>query len=126
MTRDQGPEKRRFHRVSFEGAAFLSCDGTAEVRVDLVDLSLHGALIRSNREGWRPLEGQPCLLRVPLAPDLDISMETRVARVEGEETGLVVERLDLGSARHLKRLVELNLGDDTLLNRDLAALFKRE
>ena len=126
MTRTQGPEKRRFHRISFEGSAYVSCDGGAETRVDLLDLSLRGALVRTAAMETQPAPQQRCTLRVPLTPDLAIAMETRVARVEGGETGLVVERLDLDSAQHLKRLVELNLGDDSLLNRDLAALFRRE
>ncbi|OOG23841.1 PilZ domain-containing protein [Thioalkalivibrio denitrificans] len=126
MTRIQDPEKRRFHRISFEGSAYVSFDGGAETQVDLLDLSLHGALIRTTGMEAQPAPQQRCTLRVPLTQDLAISMETRVARVEGEETGLVVDRLDLDSAQHLKRLVELNLGDETLLNRDLAALFRRE
>jgi hypothetical protein len=120
----QDAEKRRFHRITFQGTAFLSCAGDAW-RVDVEDLSLHGALVRVDEPGNAPALEQACLLRVLLTADLDIFMESRVARVEGESVGLVVERLDIDSAAHLRRLVELNLGDDTLLNRDLDALFRK-
>ncbi|ACL73213.1 conserved hypothetical protein [Thioalkalivibrio sulfidiphilus HL-EbGr7] len=125
MTQSGSSERRHFHRISFEGVAYFECDGS-EHRVRLLDLSLHGALVNleSEEQGDTALEGSHCRLRVPLSPDLDIHLDTRIARVTGSELGLAVERLDLDSAQHLKRLVELNLGDDELLHRDLAALFE--
>jgi hypothetical protein len=125
VTQSGSSERRQFHRISFEGVAYLECKGS-ERRVRLLDLSLHGALVNLDGEaqGTPAGDGTPCRLRVPLAPDLDILLDTRIARVTGSELGLAVERLDLDSAQHLKRLVELNLGDDELLHRDLAALFE--
>ena len=116
-------ERRHFHRINFQGVAFFDCD-SHETPVTLLDLSLHGALVTLDGDVGGPMLDHHCVLRVPLAPELDIRMETRVVRVQGRELGLAVQRLDLESAQHLKRLVELNLGDDTLLNRDLAAFFE--
>lgn len=116
-------ERRRFHRVEFAGHAFLDFEGR-EHAVNLLDLSLHGARVTLAEGGVAPARDCPCTLRVPLAEDLEIRMQTRVVRVDGVELGLMVDRLDLDDARHLRRLVELNLGDSALLHRDLAALFR--
>lgn len=124
VSQTSGPHNRRFHRIHFEGNAALSCDGV-EHSVALVDLSLHGALVRVADPESRFAPGDRGVLCVPLAAELEIRMEVRVMRAEAGELGLVVELIDLESAQHLRRLVELNLGDDALLNRDLAALFEQ-
>jgi hypothetical protein len=43
-------------------------------------------------------------------------------RDEQELLGFVCQYIDLDSISHLRRLVELNLGDGSLLERELAAL----
>lgn len=113
-------EKRHFHRVGFDGAAWLSC-GIKEQACTIVDLSLHGALVTTGS----PLDpGCECTLRIPLAEDAEIAMRIRVVRTSGVEHRMALECLtiDIDSIQHLRRLVELNLGDETLLQRDLAAL----
>jgi hypothetical protein len=49
-------------------------------------------------------------------------MEVVLTRTQGELLGFVCRHIDLDSISHLRRLVELNLGDETLLERELAAL----
>ena len=49
-------------------------------------------------------------------------MEARVVHVEGRYAGLRCLAIDLDSVTHLRRLVELNLGDPALLERELSAL----
>ena len=66
--------------------------------------------------------GDACLLRLELASDAAITMETTVAHVEGRHVGLHCERLDLDSMTHLRQLVEHNADDPALLERDLATL----
>jgi len=45
-----------------------------------------------------------------------------VAHSEAGHIGLTCQHIDLDSAAHLRRLVELNLGDETQLRRKLQAL----
>jgi hypothetical protein len=51
-----------------------------------------------------------------------ITMETRVVHREGDDAGLRCLSIDLDSVTHLRRLVELNLGDPALLDRELSEL----
>ena len=49
-------------------------------------------------------------------------MDARVAHVGCGLLGVVCQLIDIDSATHLRRLVELNLGDPALLERELSAL----
>ena len=51
-----------------------------------------------------------------------ISMETRVAHEQGRYIGLLCLAIDLDSITHLRRLVELNLCDPNLLEREVSVL----
>ena len=49
-------------------------------------------------------------------------MEVVLTRTLQDHLGFVCRHIDLDSISHLRRLVELNLGDESLLERELAAL----
>ena len=114
-------ERRHYARIAFHSPAQLvSAAGTLDVVV--LDLSLKGALIRLPT-GAALQTGAICQLHVRLDQMNDqISMETRVTHVEGDHAGLLCRVIDLDSVTHLRRLVELNLGDPLLLERELSAL----
>ena len=64
-----------------------------------------------------------CQLTIPLAETGNhIAMSTEVAHTEGLHTGLLCRGIDLDSVTHLRRLIELQLGDPALLERDLGEL----
>ena len=44
--------------------------------------------------------------------------------VEGHHVGLRCESIDLDSITHLRRLVEMNSGDSTILDREFASLVR--
>ena len=114
--------RRHFSRILFEAPAYLIHGGQRDA-VKLLDNSLKGALVqlRSGTEG--PSPGAACRLEVPLTPgETEVTMEVQVAHRQEESLGLRCLRLDLDSASHLRRLVELNLGDEGMLQRELAAL----
>ena len=46
--------------------------------------------------------------------------------VDGANVGLRCDNIDLDSITHLRRLVELNVGDHNILERDLASLINDE
>jgi len=49
-------------------------------------------------------------------------MTASVAHIDPTRIGFICEHIDLDSITHLKRLVELNLGDEELLHRELSSL----
>ena len=113
-------ERRHFVRVQFDTPAQLtSAHGMQDVQV--LDLSLKGALLLATEPAHAP-PGMPCQLTVPLADRNHIVMSAEVVHSEGLHLGLRCRNIDLDSVTHLRRLIELQLGDPALLERDLAEL----
>ncbi|MDP3228757.1 MAG: PilZ domain-containing protein [Acidovorax sp.] len=114
-------ERRHFVRVSFDAPALLTT-ATDAFSVHVVDLSLKGALITAPAQAVLQA-GMLCQITIPLAETGNhIAMSTEVAHVEGLHTGLLCRSIDLDSVTHLRRLIELQLGDPALLERDLGEL----
>ena len=114
-------ERRHFVRVGFDAPALLTT-ATDAYSVHVQDLSLKGALLmvpaQANLEA-----GVLCQLTIPLADTGNhIAMSAEVAHMEGLHTGLLCRGIDLDSVTHLRRLIELQLGDPALLARDLGEL----
>ena len=114
-------ERRHFVRVGFDASALLTT-ATAAFSVHVLDLSLKGALIMVPAQAALG-QGTLCQLTIPLADTGNhIAMSTEVAHVQGLHTGLLCKGIDLDSVTHLRRLIELQLGDPALLERDLGEL----
>ncbi len=85
----------------------------------VIDLSLKGALIRLPA-GTTATVGAICKLHIPLnETHHKISMDAHVAHVEGRYVGILCDSIDIYSITHLRRLIELNLGDPALLEQEL-------
>jgi hypothetical protein len=114
-------QRRRFTRVPFHAAVALELVPAPQT-CDLVDISLKGALVE-NDEPWKASPGQACTLVVELGPEDEvIRMVGEVAHVEGLRLGLRCTDIDLDSVTCLRRLVEMNLGSDEAMSRELAAM----
>lgn len=114
-------ERRHFARVGFDAPAQLA---TAHERyeVKIIDLSFKGALVQVPARAVFA-NGTLCGLNVALAEaGASITMSTEVAHVEPGRLGLLCRGIDIDSMTHLRRLIELQLGDPTLLDRELKAL----
>ena len=122
MTGNEPNEQRRFSRIPFQARVRLS-GARGDAETDLLDLSLKGALVR-RPEGWIPAIGEHFRLQLQLDADQEamIGMDVEVAHEEDDQIGFRCHHIDLDSITHLRRLIELNLGDPELLNRELAAL----
>ena len=114
-------DRRRFSRTLFDGSASLqTAEQTVVTRV--IDISLKGALVEYGSD-WQLQKGDEALLRISLAGgDTEIRMKTQVAHIENGQLGLYCREIDMDSIAHLRRLMELNLGDEALLERELGAL----
>lgn len=112
--------RRAFTRIFFD-AETVVMQGDHIWPVQLVDISLRGILI-----GILPDQqidhSAPVDVSVHLGGGVEIRMEARVANQRGDRLGLTCEHIDVDSMTHLRRLVELNMGDTSLLERELHAL----
>jgi hypothetical protein len=119
-------ERRRYSRIAFHAPATLTFHDKTFAAV-VLDLSLKGALVRLPAGAAE--DRTFCKLRVQIklngTPD-EIVMEARVVHVAGPLAGLLCVSIDLDSITHLRRLVELNLGDPDLLDRELSALIAED
>lgn len=114
-------DQRRFTRIPFDSAVHVvSADGAWNS--ELVDISLNGILIEEP-SNWNANVGEHFLVELDLNDsDIEIRMEVEVAHMENGHIGFHCKHIDLDSITHLRRLVELNVGDTDILNRELSAL----
>jgi PilZ domain-containing protein len=115
-------ERRRFSRVAFHRPVELELQA-GPASGELVDISLKGALVEI------PVEldlrsGDRCIVSIRLDPagEAIIRMEGEITHRERGCVGVRCDEIDLESIAHLRRLVELNVGDEDVLHRELAAL----
>ena len=118
---DSSNNKRRFSRVDFNTATQISNDNH-HWQSELVDISLKGALV-GRPDGWSGKIGDEYKVAVILKEDeVAINMSTTVAHTQDNHIGFRCEHIDFSSITHLRRLMELNLGDAELVNRELSML----
>lgn len=111
---------RRFRRIPFDGEVRVYSE-KAMWNTRLVDISLQGALVDRPQE-WDGQVGKTQRLELRVATGLIISVSASVANFNSEAIGYRFGRIDLDSFTRLKRLIELNLGDPELINRELSML----
>ena len=116
-----GDERRHFTRIPIDSRAVITCNGQRHDS-HLLDISLKGALLERPK-GYRMERGQHCTLEMMLEPqEIIITMEGSVVHMTENHIGFRCDHIDLESISHLKRLVELNLGSEAALERELCEL----
>jgi hypothetical protein len=116
-------ERRQFSRITFHRPAELDARAS-RVTCEVVDVSLKGALVEVPFS-FRTHVGARCTLTIRLdAGDAVIRMEGEIAHRQGTLVGVRCVEIDLDSISHLRRLVELNVGSDDVLHRELSALVR--
>ena len=114
-------ERRRFHRIATDKGVRLLHDGVPH-QGTVLDISLRGLLLELDGD-WRPQTGTRVEAGISLEGDTPgIVMDGEVAHVDGRRLGLRCVSIELESASRLRRMVELNLQDDRLLERELTEL----
>lgn len=114
--------KRHFHRVGHDAHVSLSLAGLAYGGT-LEDISLKGCLLKLD-EHMVLDTSRPYHLSIQLTYSIKIQMEAMVSHQDGLMAGFRCLSIDSDSIANLKRLVELNLGDSGLLERDMQALLR--
>lgn len=113
-------EQRRHARFPFDTPVRLS-SARGKWEGKLLDVSLKGVLM-TRPKTWQGKPAERYQVEFTLDQDVNVAMQVSVAHSDAERIGFRCEHIDLDSMGHLKRLVELNLGDEQLLNRELSAL----
>jgi PilZ domain len=115
-------ENRHTHRVNFDCLVEFEA-GECQHVCELYDISLQGALIGAC-SGATPEAGTPCKLTINLDEngEIQIIMIGTIAHKIENRVGIYCESIDSDSITHLRKLVEYNLGDVELVNRDFESL----
>ncbi|HEY9109536.1 MAG TPA: PilZ domain-containing protein [Roseateles sp.] len=117
-------DRRLFARVAFTtGAELITTQ--ANLRCQVADVSLKGVLLQLP-DGATLQVGAPCLVKLPLGDQAQdgivIAMAGELAHVDKGHAGVLCRSIDLESITHLRRLIEVNLGDAAASERELKAL----
>ncbi|MES9946714.1 MAG: PilZ domain-containing protein [Candidatus Thiodiazotropha sp.] len=121
MTESDSNERRRFHRILFDAPATITRKQTVYT-TNLIDISLKGALFKTPVD-WAGKMGDEVTIKVMLnESDAVISMHAVCAHEENQHVGILCKEIDMHSITLLRRLIELNVADEELLQRDLEAL----
>ncbi|WP_421271949.1 PilZ domain-containing protein [Aeromonas taiwanensis] len=116
-------ERRHFTRIFYLTAAKLT-QGANQWHTQLVDVSLQGALLLRPEE-WSPGDDKEYEISFMLGgSDIEIRMQVELTHVASKKLGFYCHHIDIDSATHLKRMIELNIGEEQLLYRELEQLLQ--
>ncbi|GGO73734.1 PilZ domain-containing protein [Bowmanella pacifica] len=117
--------RRKFTRIVFSAPCELR-QGQRQWQCGLLDISLKGVLIECPADFDADLK-QSILLVVSL-PGMtsSIMLDGQIKHADNKQIGIKINMIDIDSASNLRRLIELNVGDDSLLKRELEALVSPE
>lgn len=121
----QDTERRRFTRINFDAKTELK-NAESTYSVALVDVSFNGILVKSDIPLALEIGDQVEATIHLLGDDIAIRTPATLAHRREQEYGFLIENLDIDSLTLLRRLVELNLGDETLLERELDHFFDND
>lgn len=119
--------KRRFQRIPFEADITLALTDSAidPITGTLQDICLKGALLKLNNSTSAIEVGNKGELAIkPAQAEFELHFTVELAYVlpDISAVGVNIMKLDVDSAAHLRRLIEVNLGSDESLQRELASL----
>lgn len=116
-------EHRHFTRIPFNASATVINSRTGhKTMAELIDISFKGVLIQKP-DDWQGINGDHFTIHLQLAGDeVQINLAIIAVHHENDHIGFKTEHMDLDTATNLRRLVELNLGDELLLERELSEL----
>lgn len=114
-------EKRHFSRIMIESEVELS-SGEFKWHSHLVDLSLKGALIECPSQFIPNISAKLHIkIMLPSHPQ-EIEFDGTICHIERNNLGVRCDKMDIFSISELRKMLELNLGNEDLLNRELHAL----
>ncbi len=122
MKFDNTDEKRQFHRILYNAKAKLAVEDQF-IPCKIMDLSLNGCMLKIDQFHLL-MPDKHYQLYLELSDDKEITMKLSLRHQQENMAGLQCEHIDIDSISQLRRIVELNLGDGDILERDLNKLFR--
>jgi PilZ domain len=118
---NQQENKRQFSRILFNAECTLH-QSNMEWLTELQDISLNGILVRKpDHLAIDTKESCEATIRLS-GTEACIIMSLDYSHEDDQTIGFKCKYIDLDSMTHLKRLVELNLGNGEMLKRELENL----
>lgn len=111
--------RRQFQRISFDAPVEIS-QGRIRTLSKVVDISLKGFLVKTP-DVLLDIS-QPVQVSIHLGDTVQIQMTAEWASERNGCMAFSWTHVDIESLMHLRRLLELNTGDEALMERELLAL----
>lgn len=122
MTTPRNKQLRQYIRIPFSAPVELQLPEQT-FQVHLVDIALKGALVQCTSDHTFKLQGK-CRLVLPMADDGDgIVMDGHIIHLQSDLIGIECSDIDVTSLTRLRRLIQLNCGDTSLMDREIRHLF---
>jgi len=116
-------EKRRFERIFHDATGHLLLSDGSSINFNLLDISFNGCLISSHQKTDKFQLKDRLSINISLGEALTIEALAHIVYLgKSQKVGLQFDGIDIHSATLLRRLVELNVGNTSLLERDLHSL----
>jgi hypothetical protein len=113
-------ERRRFSRIDFDARVEIT-QGEKNWQAQLLDISLKGLLL-AKLGHYQLQSATPLLVKIILSDQTSIMMYAQVVHQTLEQLHLACVTIDIDSISHLRRLIELNIGDANAAERELSEL----
>lgn len=113
-------ERRRFSRIIYKAPAELH-QGQVKASCSIMDISLHGLLVSAVTEAIDADKLADVFFHLPES-DIIISLQANIVEITSQYIRMSIEHIDIDSISHLKRMIELNVGDEELLHREIEQL----
>ncbi len=113
-------ERRRFRRIDFDARVEIA-QGDKNWQAQLLDISLKGLLL-AKMGPYQLQPTVPLLVKIILSDHTSIAMSAQVVHQTLEQLHLACVTIDIDSISHLRRLIELNIGDANAAERELTEL----
>lgn len=117
--------QRQYRRIPFHADAEVRIAATP-YPCELLEIALRGALIQSPQ----PLPitiGEPAEIKIVLADNqLELNFAAELIHHNDDQYGFLFAAEDVDTLAHLRRLLELNLGDAEEVEQELAHWLKKD
>ncbi|MGK5093835.1 PilZ domain-containing protein [Deltaproteobacteria bacterium TL4] len=111
-------EHRKYSRVTFDAIIKLHHKEHL-LKAHLLDISLKGALVKVDDGIKIPLHERVLMFMELGGSALVLQIECELVHQQAQQLGLKFIYIDVESITHLRRLMELNVGDSGQIDREL-------